>query len=811
MNSKLTLRLLLAVTFISTFCSVGCSRSWYRKWADEDAYQLMQSRQTNFLWELPNRTIEPDPRSRLADEHCPDCGPKPCDDPAAHQYMRQPYGMDNTKYWDAIPDNPHVEGMRWLGYLPVNDEDKVVLSRDTSVELALLHSRDFQTQLESVYLSALSLSSNQFEFDVNWFGGADTGFNASGEAPSAVRQLTTNTNIGFIRQLAAGGQLAATLANSFVWELGGNGNNFTASSGSLLISLTQPLLRGAFRYVRLESLTQAERNLLYDVRDFARFRRNFYLNITSGYLALLNQQQSLRNQRRNLESLELNLEEHNELFDRQLVSRIRVDQVFQNYQSGRIGLLAAEQSYQDSLDQFKFLLGLPASVEFELDESLLDQFQLSDPRLEELLDFATDAYQELIQTLPPEIPERESLEKTHERLIELLDQTADFLPDVEEELNTWQERIEQGPRELADDEERLDFERQKQIAESVTVRFNALKTDLQKDISNAEKWDIDDPIGNRQFLDIPFAKDDLKPELLAEEDTLKLSWRQLARQVGNRLRDRISNLFILQTQIRLFQIEIVPFDIQQEQAIEQALESRLDLMNERGILMDSFRQVEIAADSLQSDLDVSATANLGTDGNRAFRFDSSENSYSVGIDFDGPLNRFNERNGYRAAQLSYQAARRNFMAAEDSIVNQIRSDLRSLRISKLNFQISRQQLIAATRQVDEAQFQLRTATDGGDSSLTQDLLDALQGLLGAKNDLISNWTSYEIARINLFVDLELLYLDENGYWVNERYNPATGDAENGNSGDGREDAELLPAAEPVEQNGESEENLWESD
>ena len=30
---------------------------------------------------------------------------------------------------------------------------------------------------------------------------------------------------------------------------------------------------GAFRYVRLEGLTQAERDLLYQVRDFARFRR----------------------------------------------------------------------------------------------------------------------------------------------------------------------------------------------------------------------------------------------------------------------------------------------------------------------------------------------------------------------------------------------------------------------------------------------------------------------------------------------------------------------------------------------------------
>src|SRR5262249_18888091 len=44
----------------------------------------------------------------------------------------------------------------------------------------------------------------------------------------------------------------------------------------------QPLLRGAGKAVTLEPLTQAERNLLYIIRDFAKFRQEFFVFIAAG-------------------------------------------------------------------------------------------------------------------------------------------------------------------------------------------------------------------------------------------------------------------------------------------------------------------------------------------------------------------------------------------------------------------------------------------------------------------------------------------------------------------------------------------------
>ena len=109
------------------------------------------------------------------------------------------------------------------------------------------------------------------------------------------------------------------------------------------------------------------------------------------------------------------------------------------------------------------------------------------------------------------------------------------------------------------------------------------------------------------------------------------------------------------------------------------------------------------------------------------------------------------------------------MADEDNIVNEIRLSLRNLRTNRFNFQIARQQLIAATRQVNQAQLTLRQQ-QGTDSSQTQDLLQALDQLRGAKNNLISDWINYETSRIELFVNLELLELNEQGVWINEQEN-----------------------------------------
>ena len=391
---------------------LGCSRSKYRQRADREAYQLVSSRQTDHRWVLPNRPVEPSRVSRMYLANEVDCGPKPSDDRAAHRYMSRP-DQKKIHYYDKIATRTNFDNPAWLDVLPRKDDGKIKLTQPLAMDLGLINNRDYQTAYESVYLAALALSNNRFEFDAQWFGIFDLDYTSRGRDLSPTSVLDISDRFGFSRSLAGGGEFATTVLNGLTWEFGSNGTQ--QGRASIISSFTQPLLRGAFRHVRLESLTQAERNLLYEVRDFARFRRLFYVDVTTQYLSLLTQVQAIRNTETNVVNLRKNLEEHKFYADLKIVSQVRVDQVFQEYQNGRRQLLNLNQSLITSEDDYKFLLGLPAWLNFELDESLLDQFEFADPELVELQDEAQALFEELVQFLPPTRAPVEKLKEFYER------------------------------------------------------------------------------------------------------------------------------------------------------------------------------------------------------------------------------------------------------------------------------------------------------------------------------------------------------------------------------------------------------------
>ena len=792
--------LTLAIVFP---CANGCSRHAFRKAADREAYRLLESRQFDHRWDIPERVVEADPRSRLADVHDPDCGPVPPDDPAAECYMRRPFNSKRRiDYWDEIGRADAVDSQHWLQHLPYDESGVVVLDKDLTVELALMHSRDFQIQVEVLYLQTLALSSNRFEFMLNWFGGSDLDFNATQDGFDAQRDVANSNQLGFSRELLAGGQFLANLMNTFTWSFDGSGrSNFSA--GSLAFSLTQPLLRGAFRHVRTESLTQAERSLLYAVRDFARFRRQFYLDTVSQYLSLLIQTEAVKIEEENIALLERSVEEHEVRLQNELVAPIQADQVFQDLQNARLDLINSKQSLETALDQFKFQLGLPARIEIRIDRSFLNPFQLNSADVEQLDEDVREFKISLNQHLPPDDAPKEFLDESVEKLKSLSDRVEQLKPQVDSDLKKWLDALEQNqPTESDSPDTKLTHSQQVLLSKRIKKFMDGLNEEIKvanklydqefgggADGNSDGDSDSDSDSNSGQTskrrsheydkpsedTDEDKAGEDSEQYTESEEDNDKdtpavKKWKTIQGMLAlpGGLSDRVSTLLIYQTQIRLYLIEIQPLKLDEKRAVKIALENRLDLMNSRGAVVDAYRQVEIAADQLESDLSVTASANLLTDPNRdnAFRFDGDENVYTLEANFDGPLNRLNERNAYRASQIAYQQQRRAYMADEDAIVNSVRLNLRQLQTNRFNFQISQQQLITATRQVRLAQLNLRRGE--GDSSSTQDLLQAFQTLRDTKNLLVSSWIAYEISRIATFVDIESLTLDEAGRWTNEK-------------------------------------------
>jgi DNA-binding MarR family transcriptional regulator len=280
-----------AILLVSVFVSNGCSRTFYRRQADIDAYALVREKATHPHWRLPNYTISVDPRSRMYDPYQIDCPPIPADDPTAHQLM---HCVDNKRGWPFWHDNgerPFVENPAWPEYVKIDERGVLKLDRDDAVKLALVHSREYQQQLEVLYLSALDVSVERFAFDSqffasnalagNWLGRARSGTaKATGFGGNSSSLLDADTAFSVRKVTTTGGVLVASFANELLWQFSGS-DNYTPTT-LLNFSMVQPLLRSAGRDRVMEFLTRTERILLYNVRIMEQYRQAFYVDTVVG-------------------------------------------------------------------------------------------------------------------------------------------------------------------------------------------------------------------------------------------------------------------------------------------------------------------------------------------------------------------------------------------------------------------------------------------------------------------------------------------------------------------------------------------------
>jgi outer membrane protein TolC len=544
-----------------------------------------------------------------------------------------------------------------------------------------------------------------------------------------------------------------------------------------MATFTQPLLRGAGRRVRLEGLTQAERNVLYAVRNFARFRKQFYVNVATrqftSYLGLLGQVQNLRNLEANVKSNDQNYRLHEALFEAQIASTIQVDQAFQNLSQAKLSQLQAQASLETSLDNYKFSLGLPPRLPVTLDDSVLKPFHLADPALEELQREVTTFFAGFREPKRPAVPVvvAGTLGLTASPLGQgpflassaLISGSTEQPPTLAElrqsfaTLKGYQERgaklLDEAETELKDWKGRL----------GASVEDAA---QVARERETYQKLEEQSPNIRRDFVRV--AKEIAKDAGTLAEPGRQTGWNALL----NRSRAFVALLdqvFVLQTQIRVYLIKLKPIPYQLEEAEQYARTNRLDLMNQRAEVTDAWRQVAVTANALKAGLNVTASANVATrpGADAPFDFRASASTYTVGAQFDGPLNRVAERNAYRASQINYQEARRSFMALEDQIDATIRQDLRTLELDRANFAIARLQLISAARGLEASRDSLLNETNVAASAATLNILNALNALVQAKSQLISTWISYESTRVQLLFDMDALQLSPRGVPIDE--------------------------------------------
>ncbi len=327
-----SLRTALAVALLAglSLIQVGCSPTFWADQANADSYEILAEKADDPAWEVPRYDVEPDPRSRFYDPYDPNHEPLPPDDPAANVYMHWLQCKKGYKSWHKFGRALSIENPDWLVQYGISPElsaemaaagnslpgtelpalEEVTLQE--AIDIANINSREYQFQIENLFLSALDLTFGRFQFDVKYLG-------VGGQNPqvdlnrrrlsNGTQELDLSSRMGVNQVLPSGAQWAVELANNTLWLF--SGSNQTTSVSVLSYSLVQPLLLGAGRKVVLNNLTQDERNVLYQTRTLARFRKIFFTDTVgggNGFLQLLQQLQVIYNERGNIKRLERQVE-----------------------------------------------------------------------------------------------------------------------------------------------------------------------------------------------------------------------------------------------------------------------------------------------------------------------------------------------------------------------------------------------------------------------------------------------------------------------------------------------------------------------
>lgn len=257
-------------------------------------------------------------------------------------------GIEGMPSWFGIE---HTESPYWTS--GIGDATQV-LSLNDAITTAVENSRDYKSRGEILYSQGLNLSSARHEFEPQYFG--------TGEADlindDANKTLSGYLSLGMNRMLETGTDVSVGLtSNLFRIISGDDPARILASAFSA--SVAHPLIRGAGRNIVMENLTQEERDMVYAIRDFVRFRKEFTVGVAQSYYSLLNRMDRVRNAERNYLRLSELRKEIEARYQAGWIAPFEVDQALQQEFSGRVGLIQEVTGYENALDGFKMLLGIP--------------------------------------------------------------------------------------------------------------------------------------------------------------------------------------------------------------------------------------------------------------------------------------------------------------------------------------------------------------------------------------------------------------------------------------------------------------------
>jgi len=743
--------------------------------------------------------------------------------------------------------------------LDVTGRPTYLLTLDQAAELAMFNSREYQDAREELYLATLPVTQERFSFMAQFFAAETSARNWAGPRSPEGHQnnWTVNTGTGFTKLLPTGALLLLNFANTTVFNFLDGAR--TTSVTTLDFSAIQPLLRGGGQAVTLESLTESERALLYQIRAYARFRKQLYVEIASnsggsisggrfqpsgtlsntgvstanlgnsglfpgvppnvltsvstliqppaspgflalnpaitptpsGYLNTMLQKVQVYIDQENIDVLTGILLRFRGLLEGDVVGPLQVQNVEQQLLSGRSTLLSDQEQYLESLNAFKLELGVPTQLNIEMDDSLLRPLLVQFRRTRAITDTEQAAVAEVNKLIDINKAPRLRAELKRQFRSSELTRGTNFARTIGAEWGKWEkltdaeltarlEALGQQMDKLLELQKELQKEGRK-LTPANEARLRELNND--RDLGRLE---LALRVYEKAYVESGKPK---KPDAAGERQRIRQfqavasAWQNVLVVARDERWVKVRSNWPDLPRACVNGVDLVKADLAEAEAAAArfSLEHRLDLMNVRGQVVDSWRQLAIYANSLLGVFNVAYSGTLSTPagGSHPLRFTRNAASSHLFLNGQLPLVRIKERNNYRASLIAYARQRRALEEAEDLTVQAVYREIYLLRQYAEQYKVQKRLLELAYLTIDSSleslsaptappaqPGQARTSQDGP-AALTQQLLTAQRTLPTAQNSLLTIWINYLDSRLQLYRDLELMPLDARGVWLDE--------------------------------------------
>lgn len=342
----------LSLLLVCLFSAGACSPQMYRTRADRETYSILYQK-TPEVENVSNEDVD----------------------------INVPEPPDLTKFRET------GGGASYLGKLAMRERGARVLPLSDALETGITHGRTYLNEKERVFLNALDLTLARYRL-APIFHTSGSGVRANDTRTAKLEEgmtelVSTNTfsrtqSAGFNWLYKTGARISADFTQDFLRIMTGDRS---INNSDLAFSVVQPLLQGGGTTVTLEALTQEERNVLYDLRDFADFRRSFIVDLVSDYYGVLRARDRVQNNYIAYQGFLKTIEREEALAEEDRRTQTQLGQLRQATLQSESRWIDSVLTYENLLDNFKITLGLPVDKAIILDDGELAKLRIEEPEI----------------------------------------------------------------------------------------------------------------------------------------------------------------------------------------------------------------------------------------------------------------------------------------------------------------------------------------------------------------------------------------------------------------------------------------------